>query len=328
MNQNNVSETSEHTNEIRREAIEAFQAHLADAFHMPPKMALARVNAELAENPLTCDMQLQARTSDLQQQSATVAHRPNQRQRRVAFTLVELLVVIAIIAILISILLPVMGRARRAAHEVACMSNLRQLAITMQSYADTYKGNTMPIVFTPGEYWHHKIAYHMGDRQYQTDPNNPNRLMYRLMRCPETDSNEPTGWGDAYTRWTYGDGSGSYGVNLWLLPSGMYANQFPMTKAYGKLTTVKNASEVPMIGDSIWVGSWPENTDLVFPDIKHGWGPHAYGYFMGRFCIDRHRHAINMAYVDGSVRRVPLEDLWKQKWNKLSTPRDVQIPKS
>ena len=60
--------------------------------------------------------------------------------RRRGFTLVELLVVIAVISVLISILLPALGKARRSAQTVQCMSNMRQLILAQRSYAYDYKG--------------------------------------------------------------------------------------------------------------------------------------------------------------------------------------------
>jgi prepilin-type N-terminal cleavage/methylation domain-containing protein len=61
------------------------------------------------------------------------------RRRRSAFTLVELLVVIGIIAILISILIPTLSRARESAQRTQCLSNLRQMAVLLNMYANVNK---------------------------------------------------------------------------------------------------------------------------------------------------------------------------------------------
>src|SRR6056297_2954549 len=66
------------------------------------------------------------------------------QRRRCGFTLIELLVVIAIIAILAAILFPVFARAREKARQSSCLSNVKQMELAWQMYAQDYDERVVP----------------------------------------------------------------------------------------------------------------------------------------------------------------------------------------
>ncbi len=146
-----------------------------------------------------------------------------QRRPSTGFTLIELLVVVSIIALLIGILLPALGRARETGVQAQCLSNMKQLGIVMEAYANDYKEQYVrasPTIFGIDlERWH-------GTRTTASEAFNPvTGPLYtyfgdtgQAKRCPALDRYVSTQAGiGAFER-----GCGGYGINDLFIGSRVY----------------------------------------------------------------------------------------------------------
>lgn len=136
-------------------------------------------------------------------------------RRRHGFTLVELLVVIGIITVLISILLPVLSKAREQARNVQCQSNMRQILMATLEYATANRGR-LPI---PGDITLDQGSYFalQNTTPGMLDFNAGTLLPYvspalevrqRIFLCPDDGPNRPVGMNDP------SDGGGTPDLSL------------------------------------------------------------------------------------------------------------------
>ena len=112
----------------------------------------------------------------------------NVSRKTTGFTLVELLVVISIIAVLISLLLPALNKARESGMTISCLSKLRQLGIASTMYGNENRGclPSWSLHSTAGaNQWAAVLAPYIGKKFVWGDPT-ANRVP--IYRCPKDES--------------------------------------------------------------------------------------------------------------------------------------------
>ncbi|MEA3401028.1 MAG: DUF1559 domain-containing protein [Armatimonadota bacterium] len=185
---------------------------------------------------------------------------------RNGFTLIELLVVIAIIAILAAILFPVFARAREKARQASCQSNLKQLGIALNMYAQDYDERlpwhcrTTPVSDPNRNYtgWNTQIFPYVKNEQ--------------LYVCPSDDWHNKTAL------------CGGYGYNLSRLDLGSGLTQVGCD--YANLAKLMYPAETIAICDSDgtkWVGHWD-------------------GANVQQLDFQKHNEGTNCCFVDGHVK--------------------------
>jgi prepilin-type N-terminal cleavage/methylation domain-containing protein len=253
-------------------------------------------------------------------------------KKRTGFTLIELLVVIAIIAMLLSIIMPSLKKAKKQAESIICRSRLKQWGLIFSLYAQDNEDKfpqsvqdqrDLSALSAQDAYWMAATI------PYYTDP--------KIRFCPSAKvdkDNDPTAynmedygettfenWGPLATAnsgtWWDEYPEGSFGINEWCAspPDDGVPDYwgFPKSEAWNKITAF-GGNQIPVFLDCRFVDGYPleGNSPPQFPDDYNTWSSQA----MKLFAMDRHGGGIDGVFADLSASFIGVKQLWTLKWHK------------
>jgi len=258
------------------------------------------------------------------------------------FTLIELLTVISITVLLVAILLPTLQRVKKQAKAVICQSNLKQWGTIFTMYTNNNDGLCPRQKFhglaTP-EPWMYIIHDYSTDNEgiyccpmatkiaSPVAQDSTNIMGFRPTSGPgATTGGTFLAWGKLTFK-IEGNQTpayyGGYGMNNWLsMPQeggmviiGCGRGAESLKESFWSTSNVKGAGNIPVFLDSWWWCSWVKDIDRPPEyDCQKTDFPCGCRDSIRRFCFNRHDGFVNAVFLDGSVRKVGLKELWRLKW--------------
>ncbi|MHC4204171.1 MAG: type II secretion system protein, partial [Planctomycetota bacterium] len=244
------------------------------------------------------------------------------KRRTGGFTLIELLVVIAIIALLMSILMPALQRVKLQARSVVCINKLKQWGLLFSMYAEDYDGKFM-LGFSnnpTANRWVYALGdYYKWDDEFTCCPNATKPWIDEYGNDSSAEGTEVganMAWGYVNQGHWIKQMKGSYGINGWVVnpdPGEEPHQERGDASYFWRGPAVQGAGYVPLFIEAKRYNGMPLENDTPPAINGEEWNDASQ---MARFCIDRHDGFEGCLFLDFSVRKVGLKELWTLKWHR------------